>query len=217
MGDIKRLPLIIMFLMVILSFTNLFGLNISPACIFIGVAFFFINKVVERNPMRNSGLDIKAVGTNLRDRKIWIWLILPIIMDAVCVLISKLFLPEYIEYETIRAGSFVPIEISIASILLFFIFALGEEIAWRAFFQNQLNKVLPIIPALLFSSLLFSLGHFKRGNTIVVVYGLFFTFINSILYGVIFNKTKNAWISAMSHFTANIFEVIVFILISHTL
>ena len=213
MGDIKRLPLIVMILMAILSLTNLFALNISSAGIFIGVTFFFINMVLEKQPAKNSGLDIKAIGTNLKDRKIWIWLVLPIIMDAVCVLISKLFLPEYIEYETIRAGSYVPIEISMSSILLFFGFALGEEIAWRAFFQNQLSKAVSIMPALLFSSLFFTLGHYSQGDNTIVAYGLFFAFINSILYGVIFHKTKNAWISTISHFTANIFEVILFILI----
>jgi uncharacterized protein len=211
--NIKTIPLIAMIIMAVLSFTNLFGLNISSASIFIGVALFFINKALDKQPMKGSGLDIKAIGVNLKDRKIWFWLALPIIMDSVCIVISKLFLPEYIAFETARAGSFVAIELSIASILQFFIFALGEEIAWRAFFQKQLSKVLPIIPVLIVSSILFSLGHFKAGNPIVVAYGLFFIFINSILYGVIFHKTKNAWVSTIAHFTANIFEVIVFILI----
>lgn len=214
MKSIRRVPLFAMILMVALSFTNLFGLNISSACIFLGVAFFFINKVMEKQPMRGSGLDIRAIGTNLRDRKIWFWLILPIITDAVCVSISLQLLPEYITYETARAGSFVPIGLSIASVIQFFIFALGEEIAWRAFFQNQLSKALPIIPVLLISSFLFSLGHFKAGNSIVVIYGLFFTFVNSIFYGIIFHKTKNAWVSTLSHFTANLFEVVLFVLIN---
>ncbi|HHX23039.1 MAG TPA: CPBP family intramembrane metalloprotease [Thermoanaerobacterales bacterium] len=129
-------------------------------------------------------------------------------MDAVCVVLSILFLPEYIEYETARAGSFVPIEISVSSILLFF--ALGEEIAWRAFFQNKFSKILPIVPVLFISSLLFTLGHYEAGNNMVIIYGLIFTFINSIFYGIIFHKTKNAWISTFSHFAANIFEVLLF-------
>jgi membrane protease YdiL (CAAX protease family) len=213
MKNIKVMPLTGLIVMTVLSFTNLFGLNISGASIFIGVAFFFINKMVEKQPMKDSGLDFKSIETNLKDRKLLIWLVLPIIMDAVCIIISKTFLPEYIEFETARAGQFVAIELSIASVLQFFVFALGEEIAWRAFFQKQLNKALSIIPVLISSSLLFSLGHFKQGNLIVVAYGLLFTFINSIFYGVIFHKTKNAWVSAIAHFTANMFEVLVFILI----
>lgn len=216
MESVKRLPIIVIIIMAIMaiaSFTNLFGLNLSSAAIIVGIIFFFVNKFLEKQPMKGSGLDLRAVSTNLNDKKIWIWLVSPIIMDAVCVVLSMVFLPEYIKYETARAGSFVPIEISVSSVLLFFVFALGEEIAWRAFFQNKLSRVLPIIPVLLISSFLFTLGHYKQGNSIVVLYGLIFTFINSILYGVIFHKTQNAWISAISHFAANIFEVVLFVLI----
>lgn len=213
MKSIKRIPLIVISVMIILSFSNLVGLNISGIVIPLGVIFFFINKFTEKESNQNSGLDIKSIRTHLKNLKIWFWIILPFVMDALCVAISVLFLPEYIAYETSRAGGFVPIELSISSILLFFIFALGEEIAWRAFFQRQLNKTLPMIPVLLISSLLFSLGHFEKGNPIVVVYGIVFIFINSFLYGIIFHKTKNAWISTLSHFGANIFEVFLFILL----
>jgi membrane protease YdiL (CAAX protease family) len=97
---------------------------------------------------------------------------------------------------------------------MFFVFALGEEIAWRAFFQNRLSKVLPVIPTILVTSFLFTLGHYKQGDMTIVLFGLVFTFINSVLYGLIFNKSKNAWISTVSHLTANIFEVVLFILIA---
>ena len=207
------IAIIIMVVMAAVSFTNLFGLNLSAAAVIVGIIFFFIDKMIEKQPMRGSGLDYKGIGASLKDKKIWFWLVLPIIMDAVSVVLSILFLPEYIAYETARAGSFVPIEVSVSSILMFFVFALGEEIAWRAFFQNKLSQALPIVPALLITSLLFSLGHYKQGNTIVILYGLIFTFINSIFYGVIFHKTKNAWVSTLSHFVANVFEVILFVLI----
>lgn len=216
MQNIKKpsiIAIIVMVIMAIVSFCNFFELSLSSAAIFLGIVFFFIDKMFEKQPMRGSGLDFKAIGGNLKDKKIWIWLILPIVMDTVCVSLSLLYLPEYIEYETVRAGSFVPIEISISSIVLFFVFALGEEIAWRAFFQNKLSKILPIMPVLLMTSLLFTLGHYKQGNTTIVLFGLSFTFINSVIYGVIFQKTKNAWVSALSHFTANIFEVILFVLL----
>jgi len=207
------LVIIVMAAMAAASFTNLFGLNFASAAIIAGVVFFFVNKMLKKQPMKGSGLDLKAIGSNLKDKKIWLWLLLPIVTDAVCVTLSMLFLPEYIAYETARAGAFVPVELSVTSVLLFFVFALGEEIAWRAFFQNNLSKALPIAPAVLVASLLFTLGHYKQGNLAVVLYGLVFTFLNSVLYGIIFRKTNNAWVSAISHFAANIFEVALFTLI----
>lgn len=213
MGKINKLSLVVLALMSVLSFTNLFGLNISPAVIPIGIIFFFINKAIEKQPYEGSGLDIKSIGKGFRVKRLWIWLLLPIIVDAVSFALSTRFLPEYIEFETARAGSFVAIELSAGAAFQFLVFALGEEIAWRAFFQKQLCKAIPLFPVLLVSSLLFTMGHFKSGNPVVVLFGLSFTFINSILYGVIFHKTKNAWISAIAHFAANIFEVALYVLI----
>lgn len=210
---INRLSLIVLAVMSILSFSNILGINVSSTVIPLGVVYFFINRALEKQPMAGSGLDIKTVGSDLRDRTIWIWLALPVFADAVCVGLATLFLPEYIEFETARASSFVAVELSLASALKFFVFALGEEIAWRAFFQNQLSKVIPLLPVLLFSSLLFALGHYKTGNPVVVIFGLSFTFINSVIYGIIFHKTKNAWISTMAHFTANMFEVALYVMI----
>jgi membrane protease YdiL (CAAX protease family) len=92
----------------------------------------------------------------------------------------------------------VVIEISAKSLLMFLVFALGEEIAWRAFFQNRLSKILPMIPAVLVTSFLFTLGHYKQGDMTIVLFGLVFTFINSVLYGIIFHNAKNAWISTIS-------------------
>jgi membrane protease YdiL (CAAX protease family) len=190
--------IIVLAAMAIVSFTNLFAANLSSAAIILGIVIFFVCQAVEKQPMQGSGLDFKAIGKGLKDKKIWIWLIMPIVMDAVCVLLSVLFLPEYIEYEPARAGSFVVIEISAKSLLMFLVFALGEEIAWRAFFQNRLSKILPMIPAVLVTSFLFTLGHYKQGDMTIVLFGLVFTFINSILYGIIFHKAKNAWISTIS-------------------
>lgn len=209
----SRIAMIIIAIMTIASFTNLFRLNLSSIAIILGVVFFFLDKRLEQQPMSESGLDVRAISANLKDKRIWIWFMLPIIVDAICVSLAIVFVPEYIKYETARAGSFVAIELSVSSILLFFVFALGEEIAWRAFFQNKISKVMSFAPALLITSLLFTLGHYTHGSTKVVLFGLIFTFINSLLYGVIFKKTNNAWISTIAHFAANIFEVSLFVAI----
>lgn len=211
MQNIKRIPLIAMIIMGIVSFSNLFGLNIAGISVFIGIIFFFINKFLEKQSFRDSGLDIKAIRTNFKDRKIWFWVVLPLIMDAACIAISKLFLPEYTEHVLARTEIIVSFDKVILLVFQLAILALGEEIGWRAFFQNQLSKALPIIPVLLISSVLFAFGHLAEGNVIVVIYDIFFVFINSILYGIIFHKSNNAWISAISHFTANLFSVIVLV------
>lgn len=213
MSSIKTMPFIVMIAMVIISFSNLFGLNVAGVAVIVGIVFFFINNLHEKEPTESSGLDIKAIKTNLKENGIWLWMLLPLIMDAVSISIAKLFLPEYIDHVLARTDVFISFDKIILMIIQLVILALGEEIAWRAFFQKQLNKVLSIIPTLLISSVLFALGHLTQGSINILIYDIFFVFINSILYGVIFYKTNNAWISAISHFIANLFSVIVLVLL----
>ncbi|MCK9525913.1 MAG: CPBP family intramembrane metalloprotease [Limnochordia bacterium] len=206
------LPFLGMGVMVVASFFNFFGLNIAGASVLAGIATFFICKWRNKQPYTGSGLDLGSMAADLKNVSIWFWIALPIIMNILSLWIAKVALPEYVEYETGRAGAFVAIELSVVSTLQFLFFALGEEIAWRAFFQRQLNKVMPIVPTLLASSLLFAFGHYQPGPAAVVAFNLFFVFINSILYGIVFDKTKNAWVSTLSHFAANMFSVIVIVL-----
>lgn len=213
MNNIKRLPFIAMIVMAVISFSNLLGLKIAGASVIIGVVFFFINKAYEKQPFTDSGLDIKAIRTNFKDRGIWFWVLLPLIMDAVSITIGKLFLPEYIEHVLARTEIFISFDKIILTVFQLAVLALGEEIAWRAFFQKQLNKAFSIIPVLLISSVLFAFGHLTQGNVTIVIFDIFFVFINSILYGTIFYKSNNAWVSAISHFMANLFSVIVLILL----
>ena len=213
MNNIKRIPLIAMMIMTVISFSNLFGLNIAGVSVIIGIIIFFINNAYEKVPSKDSGLDIKSIGSNLKEKSIWFWLLLPLIMDAISITIGKLFVPEYIEHVLARTDIFISFDKMIIMILQLAILALGEEIAWRAFFQKQLNKRFSIVPTFLISSALFAIGHLTQGNMNILIYDIFFVFINSILYGIIFYKTNNAWVSAISHFIANLFSIIILVII----
>jgi membrane protease YdiL (CAAX protease family) len=209
MKNIKRITFIALIIMAITSFSSLFGIKIAGISVIVGIIFFFVNKVYGKQTFKNSGLDILAIGNNFKDKGIWFWVILPLTMDVVSITIAKLFLPEYIEHVLTRTEIFVSFDKVIFMVFQLAILALGEEIAWRAFFQKQLNKTFPIIPVLLISSVIFASGHFSQGNGIIVVFDIFFIFMNSIIYGIIFYKSNNAWVSAISHFISNLFSIII--------
>lgn len=198
-----------MIVMAIVSFSNFLGLSIAGISVIVGIAFFFINRVLGKDVTSNNSLNMKAIGTNLKDKPIWFWIVLPLIMNVISFIVATLFLPEFVEHIYDRTRFMVSLDKLLLLVVQLAILALGEEIAWRGFFQKQLNKWLPIIPTLILTSILFSLGHFAVGNVVVASYDIFFIFINSILYGVVFYKTNNVWISAISHFIANLFSVIV--------
>ena len=209
MENIKKICIIVMITMLIVSFTNLFGINAAGISVCLGVVFFFVNKVMEKQAFVGSGLDFKNIGTNLKEKSIWFWIAMPLMMDVISIVLAKLFLPEYIEHVLARTENFVSLDNVVLLVVQLAVLALGEEIAWRAFFQKQLQKALPITHVLIISSLLFAIGHIASGSFIIVVYDVFFVFVNSVFYGVVFHKTNNAWISTIAHFTANLFSVIV--------
>lgn len=205
----KNISIVAMMVMAFVSFSNFFGYSFAGISILIGVSFFFIKRILERNMDSDNSLNVRAIGTNLKDVAIWFWITLPLIMNVICFALATMFLPEFIDHVFGRTEFVLSANMVVLLIFQLAILALGEEIAWRGFFQKQLSKWLPIIPTLILTSILFSLGHFAVGNIAVVSYDIFFIFINSVLYGIVFYKTNNAYISAISHFIANLFAVIV--------
>lgn len=211
MKDMGKFALAGLIVMSVLSFTNFFGTRIAGVAVIVGVIFFFLHKRREGETSSNSGLDIKAIGHDLKQKGIWFWIILPVIMNALSIGIALIFLPDYLEHVVSRTEAFLSWNLLFLLILQLAFFALGEEIAWRAFFQKQLGKMMPIIPAVLLTSLLFSFGHIVFASPFIVLYDIFFVFINSVLYGIVFYRTDNAWISAIAHFLANFSSVVFFL------
>lgn len=109
MGNIKKICIIAMIAMVVVSFTNLFGISAAGISVCLGVVFFFVNKAMEKQDFAGSGLDFKAIGTNLKEKSIWFWIAMPLMMDVLSMLLSKLFLPEYIDHVFARTEIFVSI------------------------------------------------------------------------------------------------------------
>lgn len=211
MKKIGTLPLIGLIMMAGLSFANFSELRIAGLAIILGIIFFFVNKKREKQTALSSGLDIKSIWRGLKRKGIWFWIILPVVVNAISISIAILFLPKYLEHVLFRTEAFLSWNLLFLLIFQLAFFALGEEIAWRAFFQKQLSKTMPIVPAVLLTSLLFSFGHIALGKPSVVTYDLFFVFVNSLLFGFVFYKTDNAWISAIAHFLANVSSLVFFL------
>ena len=203
------IPLIIM---TIISLLCLFKIEIggerlqlASFTLIIGIVAFFVTRKTYDD--KSEGLNYKTIFALLKNKNIIILIFMPLVMNVMSLLIAKLFVPEFIEHLTARTD-FLAFNMLPVLIVELVIAALGEEIAWRAFFQKQVSKIFPFVPSLIVSSALFSICHFNQGSAIVVTYDLVFICINAIIYGVIFKKTDNAFISTISHFIANLFGTV---------
>ncbi len=213
MEKLNKSVIILLIVMLILSLTNFLYikvngevLKLAGISVIVGIIAYFTTR--KTNEVITSGLDIKKCWSSFKDVKVILLSITPALLQIVCVMVAKIFLPEYIEHLSNRTNFINSSEI-IKTILILAVAALGEEIAWRAFFQKQTTKIIKFIPSLVITSVLFSLGHFNFNNPLIVIYDLIFVFIDSIFYGLVFKKTDNAWCSWISHFVANIIAVIV--------
>ena len=176
--------------------------SMSGISVLVGLAAYFIT--AKTNESKNAGLDIKRFPGQLRDIKLIVLILMPTVMNLITTFIEKAFLPEYGAFLRARVEQMLdPSQIG-NTVISLVVLALGEEIAWRAFFQKQTTKLMGFVPSLLISSALFAAGHFTAGEPAVAAFDLAGVFINALFYGLVFRRTDNAWCSWLAHFLANI-------------
>ena len=213
MKKINKTVIIFLIVMVILSFTNLLNIKIdgevlklSGLSVIIGVVAFFVTRKTNEN--KDERLNIKTIFKDFKDHpKAIVFAILPFITCILSTVIANKFLPEFNDHVNNRI-SFAVSEDLIKTILLMAVLTLGEEIAWRGFFQKQASKKMHYILSIIITSILFALGHYSSGSFAVVSYDLLFVFIDSSIFGLIFKETDNAWCSWIPHFLADILGVL---------
>ena len=202
---------VVIFIIVIaiLSLTNLLNIKIdgevlklSGIAVIVGVVAFFITR--KTNKTEDEGLNIKTIFKDFKDHpKSIIYALLTLVSVILCTIIAKKFIPEFNDHLKDRIN-FATSSDLMRTILTMALLTLGEEIAWRGFFQKQTTKKIHYILSIITTSLLFALGHYCAGSFIIVAYDLLFVFIDSSLFGLVFKETDNAWCSWIPHFLADV-------------
>lgn len=215
MNKIKKLSLVSLLLMTAFSLSGLFKIEINGDTVklvsftlVIGIVVFFIT----REPEDKDAMSLKAIPQLLKNTKTIVLVVMPMVMDILCLTLAKWLVPEFLEHlsDCTDFPAFDKFLILLAELL---IAALGEEIAWRGFYLKQLSKMSPFGVAVLITAVLFSLCHLASGNTIVVLYDLLFIVINAVFYGLVYKRTNNILISTLSHFLANLLGVLALLVI----
>lgn len=81
--------------------------------------------------------------------------------------------------------------------------AIGEEMIFRGFLQQQLGRLFRnSTPAVLFSAFIFSLTHFQVQRFLAI-------FLLGIVLGLLLLWTKNLWVPVIAHFLNNAIQVVV--------
>lgn len=214
----KNSKSVIVFLtvMILLSLTNLLNikvdgevLKLSGISVIIGVVAFFVTN--KTNKTKDEGLNIKTIFKDFKNHpKAIIYAILPFMSVILCTIIANEFIPEFTDHLKDRIDFATSTDL-MKTILTMAVLTLGEEIAWRGFFQKQTSKKIHYILSIIVTSLLFALGHYSAGSFKIIAYDLLFVFIDSSLFGLVFKETDNAWCSWIPHFLADILGVLLLV------
>ncbi len=215
---ISKAVAIFLIAMTVLSFANLIRIEIEGSLlklagltVIIGVVAFFVTRGT--NDSKYEGLNIKTALSQMKSKKVIILALIPIVIDVAQIFIEKAFFPEILEHMVAR----IPFEIDpakVVPIILELLFVpLGEEIALRAFYQKQMDKLTGFVPALIIASFIFAMGHFSYGDPAIVAVDLAGVFIDSLFFGLVFKETDNAWCSWISHSLGDIVAVAVMMFI----
>jgi len=195
------------FLCLSIGLNNVAGLGLT---ILFSILYVFIENKRNKAKMEDIGFIPKNILSDIK--KYWWLILIPVVSCIVSVSLLKFVLPEFYSslLDTKSMLSFEKLFLQIPKLL---ILAFAEEIAFRGFFQTKLCNIIKPIWAIIITSLFFVIANFSDFTSAAFIYILFFIFIDNIIYGVIYQKTKNICSCTISHFLANVIGTFILLLI----
>jgi len=200
--------LIVATVLIITSFTPY-----KLAGMLVVIAYMIIENRLRRRPKAETGSNLKGLPLALRDNRLFIVLVV-FVTPLITVIVGKLLLPEYFTHVLERVVPYVKMDSMGKLFVQLLILALGEEIVFRAFLQGRLSLFINPRLAIILSSIVFAAVHFTSGVMVVVIMDLLSVFVDSLLFGIIFERSKNVLASTVAHFLGNSFGMLLLIFIS---
>lgn len=184
--------------------------RIPVLAIIVAIPYLLIEKKINKKSWEDIGLNLRSLPGDFK--KYWWLIVLPVISGVVAVGLSKMIVPEFYQHVLERTQPMLLFDKVFLLIIQLIVLAFVEELVFRAFMQANISTLLKPAYAIAITSFFFSIGHYSSGAVFVVLYDLVFIFIDSLLYGMIFQKTKNVYCCAFSHFIANVVGVFILLI-----
>jgi membrane protease YdiL (CAAX protease family) len=136
------------------------------------------------------------------------WIIaVGVIAQFIVITIAKYFVPGFFEHVKARIP-LMNISKIIPLLIMILILTFAEEIVYRGFFQERISWFIKPSYAIVLLSIVFGMMHYSSGYIPIVIYDIGTVFIDSIIYGIIFNRTKNIFASWIGHLLADLVGVV---------
>jgi membrane protease YdiL (CAAX protease family) len=172
------------------------------------IVYYFVERRL-RNRDKSEG-DLKFASLPKDIVKNWhLILLVAVVFQVTMLLLTKYFSPDFIEHVKARVPEIQNFDAKMLLTLL--IAPLGEEIIFRALFQQRLSQVMKPFQAILLTSALFALFHFSSGSPMTVFFDMVGVMADSIVFGMIYLRTRNILASWFAHSLADIVAVLLMV------
>jgi len=167
-------------------------------------AYFFIERHKRRRTWAEIGFKVRAIPRDI-STNLFLILLVSVFIQFIVVWIAKTWIPAFIDHVIARTP--ISLDQTAKYIPVLIVGALWEEINFRALYQERLSWFIPQPIAIFIVSVLFGIGHWAKGDPVLVMVDVLLVIVDSILYGIIFARSKNIFVTWIAHFLANLFAI----------
>ncbi len=184
--------------------------------ILVVIGYLMIENRLRGRKKEDSGFNLR--GLPLAIRKNWLFILLVVfVTPLITVIVGKLFLTEYFTHVLARVTPYLKFDSIDKLFIQLLILAFGEEIVFRVFLQGRLSWFINPRLAILLSSVVFAVVHFSPGAMVVIIMDLLSVFVDSLFFGIIFQRSNNVFASTIAHFLGNSFGILILFLFAQGL
>jgi len=172
--------------------------------------YLLIERKIRHRPLGSMGIKYSGIIADLRANFFIIILVAVGIQFAVIVgsywLWSPLFIrfQERVVYLQAHFGTFVPFTMFLPLVALS---TFLEELVFRGFVQERASWFFNDFVAIIVGALLLTVFHYSSGELPAVMTDLLFVFLDSLLYGLIYLRSKNIFAAWTAHLSADILGI----------
>jgi len=172
--------------------------------------YFFIERYIRRRTWEEVGFKFRTIPKDIAANWFTI-LLVSVIIQFIVVWAAKTWMPTFLEHVIERLPLTFGQIIGYLPVLL--VGALWEEINFRALYQERLSWFIPAPAAIGFVSVVFGIGHWAKGDPVIVMIDVMLVIVDSIFYGIIFARSKNVFVAWITHFLANLVAMSLYLLL----
>jgi len=197
--------------LIVITGIGLFLFSLTPSSLWVyeilSLIYLLVERRIRRRPLEKLGIKYHGIIGDLR-KSLHIIVLVAVGIQFAVVIGSYCFWPPLlihlqgrVTYLQTHFGSFAP---SFFFLPLIGVATLLEELVFRGFVQERLSWFCNDSAPIIMGALLMSIFHYSPGMLTVVIVDLSFVLLDSSLYGLIYMRSRNVFVSWIAHLLADL-------------